>query len=385
MTKSADREFCSSPVNREREHRIEEPPCSRCRLYVGRSAMSVESGMPTRVLAGRARSLWQACVGAILVDELVWLQGHLQAFRVTSIRNWYCSSSRGGRVPGCAPSVRPCQRRSPLEQIRRLRGSYRLGLLVVLAAAVTACKPKDLVEPPLKSRWALSADATRWTTLTVPSNLAGDDGGFEVVDVKPGSGGGRPGLHSSLLIHVLWPEMSGQTARNTDEFRVPGGGRKLTIMLSSPAIDVIAGKPFNTFSLQRRIVFDSLENVCIPTGRPVPDNVECAHRPPSVERDEFGLHLFGRDFNAYPVDYADFASQREILEERRPDGALESLITCTPDGAPANLPLAPQCAMFYLDPRLNALVQTHFRKTYLPEWKSIRQKVESLLSTFSKD
>lgn len=265
------------------------------------------------------------------------------------------------------------------------RVSRSAAVLLGLAVALAACKGKDDVEARLKSRWALSADATRWTTLTVPSSLTAVDGGFEVFDVKPGSGEGRPGLHSSLLIHVLWPDMSGHTARDADEFDVPGGGRSLTIALRSPAIDVIGGKPFDAFALERRIAFDSLENVCVPTGRPVPGNVVCTHRPPSVEREEFGLHLFGRDFATYPIDSSDFVSQQEILEGLQPDGTLKSLIRCTPDAVPANLAIVPHCSMFFLDKRLNAVVETHFRKIYLPEWMSIRQKVESLVATFSKE
>ena len=74
---------------------------------------------------------------------------------------------------------------------------------------------------------------------------------------------------------------------------------------------------------------------------------------------------------------------KDIYEERDASGNLVTLVTCNPEALNYPVPFSPHCAETFVNSKLNALVQVDYQKKYLPEWRSIRDKVTALTSCFA--
>ena len=238
---------------------------------------------------------------------------------------------------------------------------------------------------PLHFEWLLKRDGAERVALTVPASFLGMGGGAELIRLEPMEANAQPGLQTSLLINMLWPEMTGRTRQNSTDFEVRGGGRAMMIFVESGAIDDFHGVKFDALKLHEKIAQDFLENVCIPTGLPMPKNVECVHRPAGIDRENYGLRLYGRDYALYPVLPTNVGSVHDVLEAQGVDGNLSTLITCNPDGLQYPTPFSPSCTQVFMHAQLNALVQVTYRKEYLPEWKKIQANTSELLSSFAQE
>jgi len=255
-----------------------------------------------------------------------------------------------------------------------------LGIVGVFALVHSSLN--RAVSGALHVAWPMSRGATARVSLTVPSSLVVMGGGLEVTRVEPRPGNTRPGLQASLSFNVLWPEMAGRTRQNSAEFNVTGGGRLMMISLESGAIDDFQGAKFDAMKLHQNVALNFLEDVCVPTGRPMPDNVSCARRAPSISRHEFGLQILGRDYVTYPILPTNVETVKDVLQDQVSDGESSTLIQCNPDGLAYPAPFYPRCQEVFLVPELNALVQVDYPKSDLSEWKSIREKTSSLLLSF---
>jgi hypothetical protein len=158
------------------------------------------------------------------------------------------------------------------------------------------------------------------------------EGGVEASKVDPNPGYSESGEWDSLLVFVLWPDFVGKSRQDDIDLAPLGGGRSMMIYMRSAAADDFQGKKFDALELQRKIDMNWLENVCVPTGRQMPDNVACVHRAPTNNRQEFGLNMVGRDYVAFPVLHDMEGTFKDVYEERDASGSLVTLVTCNPDG-----------------------------------------------------
>ncbi len=157
----------------------------------------------------------------------------------------------------------------------------------------------------------------------------------------------------------------------------------MIIYMRSAAVDKFQGKEFDALELARKIDMDWLENVCVPTGRQMPDNVACVHRAPTIVRHELGLSMMGRDYVAFPVLHDMEGTFKDVYEERDTSGKLVTWVTCAPEGLNYPSYFSPHCEETFVNSKLNALVQVSYHKKYFPEWRAIRDKVTALTSGFA--
>jgi len=263
------------------------------------------------------------------------------------------------------------------------RSILQSGLAFFLGCLLLGCSRAERTVHPLHFNWPLTRDATSQIPLVVPFGyVAAGSGGFELSRVAAQPGFSLEGTQASLSFEALWPEMDGKTPKNRLEFEVPGGGNVLMVLVQSGALDTFQGKSFDALSLHGKVAMDFLQNVCVPTGQAMPNNVRCSHLEPTILREQFGLAIKGRDYKAYPILRDSGPSAKDVLEERDASGNLVTLIQCTPDDVPHPTSFTPRCQEDFVQSDINGIVKVYFRKALLPDWKVIRSKTSVLLTSF---
>ena len=230
--------------------------------------------------------------------------------------------------------------------------------------------------------WPLASNGSQRIALSVPSQFLRPSYGFEAAKLPPFRDGAPDRDVMYLSFQALWPDMTGfLPGKNTSEFEVRGGGRSLLYMLESAARERIDGVDRDALTVRRDFNLAQLQNMCVPTGQPMPNNVSCTKLSPQIDAQEFGLRKLGRDYAAYPILPDMSGSVTDLYQALDAGGNLATFITCNVADVPKPVP-APHCTQVFDDDELNAIVEVHYRKEYLPQWREIQSSSLKLIATF---
>ena len=187
--------------------------------------------------------------------------------------------------------------------------------------------------------WPLASTGSPRITVSVPIQFLRPSYGFENAKLPALRDGGADRNVTYLSFQALWPDMTGfLPSKNSSEFEVRGGGRILLYMLESAARERIDGVDRDALTVRRDFNLAQLQNMCVPTGQPMPNNVICTKRSPQVDTQEFGLHKLGRDYAAYPVLAEMSGSVTDLYQALDAGGNLATFITCSVTDVPQPVP-----------------------------------------------
>lgn len=188
-----------------------------------------------------------------------------------------------------------------------------------------------------------------------------------------------PHVQSVLLLETLWPEMAPHTRSNDEEFKAQGGGRAMSILIDSGAIDPKAHAIDQLHRILNATISRYLSRICIPRRGP---DAHCFDlKEPDIKPDRFGLKHIGVDFSRHPeIAKDDYRRYRDIYYTPDLGERLHTLISCTPDEDEINP--SPHCRQHFLFKPMNAWVHVNYHRVQLKDWKEIQAAVETLLQSF---
>lgn len=211
---------------------------------------------------------------------------------------------------------------------------------------------------------------------------------------------GRPkfndDVHEQLLLHALWPDLKSDGAQIHRESAVPGGGRLMSVLVDSGAVEDYGGRHYDSLKLAFDLATESsTQHLCVPPMEQAEydqnTKTKCYPRDsPDAKPSKFGLNRVGVDFTKYP-DIPQAArfdpNAQDIYYIRGSDGRLQTIILCTPEEAKTvedgpQYHRVAQCEHKFVSERLNALVSIGYRRVYLKEWRALQQAWDQLLTSF---
>ena len=171
-------------------------------------------------------------------------------------------------------------------------------------------------------------------------------------------------------IELLWPGLEGINPRNGQEFHAPGGGRTIRIYVESLA----------KIPLDRRPAI-------LQIGKAMREGLS----PHESKEPRYGLEVMGAKVvrigevlgNSHLFD-------NDVLSDNN-GGLLQSYLSCTPmiilEPDPAkvtgkDLVPVPHCDHYFVLEEIDAEVELHYRRVYLPEWRAIEDQTRALLRSF---
>lgn len=260
-------------------------------------------------------------------------------------------------------------------------------LLAVLCGQLQGCSSSSNrpVWPPESVKWPLDRAGTRTLTIRIaPGYSIGPAADAMAHLMYPK---GEPKSNNplqpaqELLLETLWPEMGPHMYANDKAFDVPGGGRVLSILIDSDAVDSAAHR-WDRLHMHLRgdLMFSRM--LCYPH---YPGNAIC-HNQKQLSRkpNRYGLKHRGVDFNRFKdIPKQDYRMFDDVFYANGLGSNLKLYITCTPFEAKPGIMLVPQCNENFVYKPWNALVSVHYRRVYLRNWRAIQYKVEGLLASFA--
>ncbi len=258
--------------------------------------------------------------------------------------------------------------------------------LLLLAMAASAGSADRAIWPMASVIWPLDRAGAKTITLQIPAgyNAGAASDAIERRLFPHGRGSGGRDVEI-VLLETLWPDMAPRTSENNGEFRAPGGGRTLSIEVTSGDLDP-ASHATDRLHVNLGVDLRSSKHVCVPPPR-LPGDAKCHDFDVLSEKPvRFGLQHMGVDFAVVPdVPRALYYRYEDIYYAPSLGDDLRTYITCTPDEAPtsgASGVFNPLCEQHFRSEPLNALVKVRYRRVYLRYWKSIQERVENLLQSF---
>ena len=170
-------------------------------------------------------------------------------------------------------------------------------------------------------------------------------------------------------IELLWPGLEGINPRNGQEFHAPGGGRTIRIYVESLA----------KIPLDRRPTVLSIDKATAESY---------AHHEPREPR--YGLDVSGAKAVRIGALGMSEPGDEDVLSKTS-GGVLQNFLRCTPMTIPEPHPTrvtgkvlvpVPHCDHYFVLEEINAEVELHYRRVYLPEWRAIEDQTRALLRSF---
>jgi len=268
------------------------------------------------------------------------------------------------------------------------RRYINIGIIVLLTFVLSGCfhSADTPLRPSAKFDWQLDSTCSRTVSLDIPAGY--NEGAVADAIERKIFPKRRPKdsckQSEILLLNTLWPEMAPRTLENNDEFNVLGGGRELSIMITSGAIDAkVHGQNRLHMSLNSTIsVF--LSRVCVPRFQL--NNTCYDLKKISVKPGRFGLKRTGVDFSQFPkLDKNAYHHYMDIYYPSEFGDKTKSFIRCEPLEAPLvvyGMKRFPSCSQFFIFEPMNALVKVRYQRHYLKDWNLIQLAMEKLLHSF---
>lgn len=296
------------------------------------------------------------------------------------------------------------ENKSMLQEKRTLKPLRWLGasLVLLFVCRVASCAPQGDASSAqaFDYDWPMDHLGSKWIKLRVPMGYGWLNGVADAMEKKVYPNG-RPKPANSvveeLLLRALWPDMVPRTEANRDEFRVPGGGRELHVLMRSGAIEDFEGKHYDRLRNSLNVHINAAKHVCfLPPIPPAPPFVTepikaiCHDRDwPDEKPSRFGLKRLGIDFAKFPdipVEQYHDLLKNDIYYAPDMGSGLRTVITCnaeeekTIEDGP-QYPVMPQCEHSFIFKPLNAWVQIGYRRIYLKDWQAIQSAWEKLLQS----
>lgn len=269
---------------------------------------------------------------------------------------------------------------------------FRFGIFAVLllSARLSGCFGSPLPDRPLWPAadldWPMDHTGTRTVRLHVSPgfsmNAAAD--AMEKMVYPNGRPQDPHNVRKDLLLETLWPETGPHTVANNKEFQAPGGGRTLSILVSSGAVDPEIHTQDQLHVALQADIYVYLTDVCIPR---LPENAVCHHVNKLYKKpSKFGLKREGIDFSQFPdLPKELYHEYDDIYYVPEVGGGLQTYIKCTADEVGATVSgyqYIPHCQQHFIFKPLNAAVKVTYRRVYLGDWQKIQTEVEKLLQSF---
>ena len=288
---------------------------------------------------------------------------------------------------------------------KSLRTTFCLCLFFLLAFfAVRTCYADGNATNPVTAAskriaWPLGRAGDKTLALDIPLAYGRPNAVAEAMEAMVYPNGrlnSSKQVHKELLFSALWPDMAPDVAETHKEFGVPGGGRQLTVLLQSGAVEDYGGKHYDALQSWFEIAVKDSMHLCITPPAPynldgTPANVKCYERSyPDKKPPKFGLERIGVDFSKYPdfpVDQRNGLYQDDILFSDKVDAERRTVILCmaeearTVEDGPQYFMVA-QCQHRFVFKPLNALVTINYRRVYLKDWRAMQAAWEKLLLSF---
>jgi hypothetical protein len=236
--------------------------------------------------------------------------------------------------------------------------------------------------------WPLSRNSPDKLILELPKGYGGPT--LDKLDTSEMRATDLP-LEEDLVITAMWPDLQPPA---TYQYTIQPSGASMETLVIARAIGSYQGQPINALETAVDNAVDlSVWLACNAAAQDssgaITKGLCQTRRNADTKAPKFGLKRLGMDFNKYS-DYSEQLRrgfpQRDIYYLRDGDG-LKTIILCTAeeavtvDDGSQSSPIA-QCEHKFIDSRLNALVNVHYRRVYLEHWRDVEAAWRKLLDSF---
>lgn len=268
--------------------------------------------------------------------------------------------------------------------------SYICVLMVLFTIILVGCVRESDVSrwPAMELDWPLDNSGTKTVHIIIPAgyNVGSVADKMEQIVYSKGLKQDSGNVRKQILLETLWPGMETRTRRNDEQFSARGGGQRLSILLTSGAVDPLVHSQNQLHTSLNADIFVFLSRVCIPPhelpGKAICHELkELAHKP-----ERFGLKHVGIDFSQFPdLPKDNYRQYDDIYFTPEWGEGMHEYIKCTADevGPMVNgHQYFPHCEQHFIFGPMNVEVKVSYRRIYLEDWREIQLKVESLLNSF---